>query len=328
MAIAPVDAGGLVAMDGRATPPAHVLSITDLEGHLDLLINEAIELKAQAARGKLPQPLAGKTVVTIFEKNSTRTRISFDVGIQRLGGISTILDQGTSQLARGETIEDTGAVLSRYADALVYRTASHQNLVDLAKAATVPVVNALTDLEHPCQVLADLTTLQEHLTNTGKGHLKGKRLAYVGDGNNMCHAYLLGCAIAGMEIRVATPPGYGPEGSVVKEAEQLAKAHGGSVLVTHDPQEAVAGAHAVATDTWVSMGDEVEAAERLAAFDGYTVDEALMEQAGEGAVFLHCLPGHWGHEATYAVAHGPRSLILEEAENRMWSQMALLAYLV
>lgn len=302
--------------------------MADLDGHLDLLIQKSLAFKAQDARGKLPQPLAGKTVVVIFEKNSTRTRISFDVGIQKLGGISSILDSQGSQLARGESLEDTAKVLSRYGDCLVHRASDHQALAEVAGHATVPVVNALTDLEHPCQVLADLTTLQEHLHATGQGELTGKTLAYVGDGNNMCHSYLTGGAIAGMHVQAATPAGYGPDPAVVDQARELARAHGGSISLTHDPAKAVAGAHAVATDTWISMGDEDEKQARLQAFDGYTVDTELMDLATDEAVFLHCLPGHWGHEATYEVAHGDQSLILDEAENRMWTQMALLAYLL
>lgn len=328
MALADTEAAGLAMLDPRAQPPEHVLTMADLDGHLDLLIQKSLAFKAHAARGKLAQPLAGKTVVVIFEKHSTRTRISFDVGIQKLGGISTILDSQGSQLARGESLEDTAKVLSRYGDCLVHRANDHTALAEVAEHATVPVVNALTDLEHPCQVLADLTTLHEHLTATGQGELAGKTLAYVGDGNNMCHSYLTGGAIAGMHVQIATPPGYGPDPAVVDQATELAKAHGGSISLTHQPAKAVAGAHAVATDTWISMGDEAEKAARLDAFEGYTVDTQLMAKAAEGAVFLHCLPGHWGHETTYEVAHGPSSLILDEAENRMWTQMALLAYLL
>ncbi len=320
--------GPLVQLDTRAAPPSDLLSMCDLDGHLELLIQQALQLKAQAAKGKLPELLAGKTVVTIFEKNSTRTRISFDVGIQRLGGISTVLDSESSQMSRGESIQDTALVLARYADAIVYRADDHASVQAMAEHAPVPVINALTPLEHPCQVLADLTSLQEHLTSQGAGLLAGKTLAYVGDGNNMCHSYLLGCAIAGMHVHVATPPGYGPDPDIVAKAEQIAQAKGGSVLITHHPTEAVDGAHAVATDTWISMGDEAEQAQRIADFDGYTVDEALMVHALPGAAFLHCLPGHWGHEASYEVAHGPQSVILDEAENRMWSQMALLAHLL
>lgn len=300
----------------------------DLAGHVDLLIQRAIELKRGARRGKLPQLLAGKSVVVVFEKNSTRTRVSFEIGIQRLGGIACVLDAQSSQLARGESMQDTARVLSRYADALVYRATAHGSLTEMARHATVPVVNALTDREHPCQVLADLATLHEHVTATGGPGLEGRTLTYVGDGNNMCNSYLLGAPLAGMNVHVATPRAYAPSLDIVARAKQLARARGTRVLVTTDPMKAVRGADAVATDTWVSMGDEGEAAEREAAFAGFTVDDRMMDHAGPGAVFLHCLPGHWGQEATEEIAHGPRSLIYDEAENRMWTQMALLAHLI
>jgi ornithine carbamoyltransferase len=292
------------------------------------LIRHSQRLKALAGKGPLPDLLAGKSVVAIYEQNSTRTRVSFDLGVQRLGGASSVLESESSQLARGETLEDTALVLSRYADAIVYRARSHEALETLADHATVPVVNALTEREHPCQVLADLTTLHEHLPADAGPTPGSANLAYVGDGNNMCHSYLVGGALAGLDVRVAVPPGYQPSPGVVAQARRLARAHGGQVSVGSDPDEAVQGADAVATDTWISMGDEAEHEARLAAFEGYTVDEATMEQAAPNAVFLHCLPGHWGHEATEAVAHGPDSVILDEAENRLWTQMALLSYLL
>lgn len=300
-----------------------VLGMEDTKDYLLTLLQEAIQLKAQAKRGALPPLLAGKAVLMIYEKNSTRTRVSFEVGIQRLGGIAVNLDAQTSQLSRGESIEDTAKVLARFGDCLVYRAKQHDSVVDLARHATVPVINALTDKEHPCQILADWMTLLEHF-----GDLRGKTFAYVGDGNNMAHSYLLGAPLVGMDIHVATPKGYACDADVVARARHLAAEYGTKILITSDPKVAVKGAHAVATDTWVSMGDEVEETQRLKAFQGYTLDEAMMQRAEPGAVFLHCLPGHWGHEATYDLAHGPRSLIYDEAENRMWAQMALVARLV
>ncbi|HLF17212.1 MAG TPA: ornithine carbamoyltransferase [Candidatus Thermoplasmatota archaeon] len=300
-----------------------VLGMEDLGPSLPLILASARHLKAQGKAGRLPPLLAGKTVLMIYEKNSTRTRVSFEVGVQRLGGVAVNLDAQSSQLSRGESLEDTAQVLSRYADALVYRAKEHANLEALARCATVPVVNALTDLEHPCQVLADLMTLEEHL-----GDLHGKTLCYVGDGNNMCNSYLLGAALAGMSAQVATPKGYDPDAEILARARSLAEAAGTKVTLSRDVAKAVAGAHAVATDTWVSMGDEKEELQRRKAFQGYTVDDALMEKAAPGALFLHCLPGHWGEEATEAVAHGPRSVIYDEAENRMWVQMALLIHLL
>ncbi len=308
---------------GHSRTPRHILGIEDLASNMGSLIHDAIALKVAAQRGNMPRPLTGKTVLVLFERNSTRTRVSFEVGIQRLGGISVILDSQGSQLERGESLEDTARVLSRYADCIVHRARSHDDLAEIAKHATVPVVNALTDREHPCQVLADLVTLHEHF-----GDLAGRSMAYVGDGNNMAHSYLLAAPLCGMDIRIATPPGFEPDPSIVARAKTLARNAGTQVMVTHDPVEAVKDADAVATDTWISMGDEAEAQERLAAFASFTVDDDMMDHAAPGAVFLHCLPGHWGHEATHEVAHGPRSLIYEEAENRMWSQMALLARLI
>lgn len=306
-----------------ATAGRDVLGMEDTKGYLPTLLQEAIQLKAQSKRGALPPLLAGKAILMIYEKNSTRTRVSFEVGIQRLGGIAVNLDAQTSQLSRGESIEDTAKVLSRFGDCLVFRAKAHQSVVDLATHATVPVINALTDKEHPCQILADWMTLLEHF-----GDLRGKTFAYVGDGNNMAHSYLLGAPLVGMDIRIATPKGYACDADVVARAKALAKEYGTAVTITSDPKVAVKGAHAVATDTWVSMGDEAEETQRIKAFHGYTVDEAMMALAEPGAVFLHCLPGHWGHEATYELAHGPRSLIFDEAENRMWAQMALVARLV
>ena len=309
---------------GRGVPGANaVLGMEDLAPILREVLMDAIDLKEKGRAGRLQPLLAGRAVLMVYEKNSTRTRVSFEVGVQRLGGIAVNLDAHVSQLSRGESMEDTAQVLSRYGHAIVYRAKSHASLEALARYATVPVVNALTDREHPCQVLADWMALKERF-----GDLAGLRFAYVGDGNNMCHSYLLAAPLAGMDIRVATPPGYEPDPEVVERARQLAAVSGTKVHVGHDLREAVRGAHAVATDTWVSMGDEAEETQRRKAFHGWTVDEALFAHAAPGAVFLHCLPGHWGEEATYDVSHGPRSLIYEEAENRMWVQMALLVHLM
>lgn len=301
----------------------HVHGMLDVANDLDALLAHALRLKQSAAAGPLAPVLAGKTILLLFEKNSTRTRISLESGIQRLGGDAIVLDAATSQMARGESLEDTARVLSRYVDAIVYRAKDHASLTGLSEHATVPVVNALTDREHPLQILADWMTLKE-----AWGSFEGKRFAYVGDGNNVCHSYLLGAPLVGMDIAVASPAGFGPDADIVALARKLAQVAGTRVTVTTDPVKAVHGAHAVATDTWVSMGDEAEQQHRLAAFRGFTVDAALMAKATKDALFLHCLPGHWGQEATYEVAHGPQSRIYDEAENRMWTQMALLARLV
>jgi ornithine carbamoyltransferase len=316
--------------DAKPVPPVPggraILGMEDTAPFLHALLNEALQLKAQGARGPLPPLLQGKAVLMIYEKNSTRTRVSFEVGIQRLGGIAVNLDAQTSQLSRGESIEDTAQVLSRYGSCLVFRAKEHASVEALARYATVPVVNALTDKEHPCQILADWMTLAEHFG--GVAEMRGKAFCYVGDGNNMAHSYLLGAPLVGMDVHIATPKGYAPDPAMVDRARELARQNGTRVLVTTNLREALRGAHAVATDTWVSMGDEAEETQRLKAFKGFTLDEGLMTHAEPGAVFLHCLPGHWGQEATHELAHGPRSLIYDEAENRMWAQMALVARLV
>lgn len=313
-----------LTLGGKAVHyPPHVLGMTDLQSTLHPILRTAIKLKRMAADGAVPKWLAQRSVLLIFEKNSTRTRVSFEIGLQRLGAVVVSLDAQNSQIARGESMEDTAKVLSRYADAIVYRANKHSDVAQLAEHASVPVVNALTDLEHPCQVLADLMTLVEKW-----GDLQGKTFAYVGDGNNMCHSYMLGAAMAGMHVRIATPAGYAPDPNIIEQAEVLARMQGVSIDICNDPQEAVQGADAVATDTWISMGDEADTKARLAAFEGFTVDEGMMQVAGPDALFLHCLPGHWGEEATYEVAHGPRSVIYDEAENRMWAQMALMTHLL
>ena len=308
-----------------AVPGANaILGVEDLAPVLHSILEHAIELKAQGRAGPLPQHLAGKAILMVYEKNSTRTRVSFEVGVQRLGGIAINLDAQVSQLSRGESIEDTAQVLSRYGHALVYRANRHESLEALARYATVPVVNALTDREHPCQILADLMVLKEHW-----GSLNRRTLAYVGDGNNMCHSYLLAAPLVGMDIQVATPKGYAPDPEVVARARQLADAAGTRITLTSEMERALKGANAVATDTWVSMGDEAEALQRRKAFEGWTLTEELLDaHAAPGALFLHCLPGHWGEEATYELAHGARSVIYDEAENRMWAQMALLVHLL
>ncbi|HEX2066422.1 MAG TPA: ornithine carbamoyltransferase [Candidatus Thermoplasmatota archaeon] len=331
-----------------ATPPApgarSVLGMQDLSSCLDGLLEDAIALKRMGQKGPLPPLLAGKAILMVYEKNSTRTRVSFEVGVQRLGGIAVNLDAQASQLSRGESIEDTAQVLSRYGHAIVYRANRHDSLEALARYAAVPVVNALTDREHPCQVLADWMTLVEHFSAQAAGegpqgraprgefggvhHLRGKVFAYVGDGNNMLHSYLLGAALAGMHVQAACPKGYGPDPEVVAQAQAIAAGTGSRIHFSRHPGQALQGADAVATDTWISMGDEAEAVQRRKAFAGYTLtEEMLRANCAPGAVFLHCLPGHWGEEATYDLAHGPRSLIYDEAENRLWAQMALLARL-
>ncbi|MDQ1680490.1 MAG: ornithine carbamoyltransferase [Frankiaceae bacterium] len=301
----------------------HFLVDDDLSaGELLNVLDEADRLKKDRYADR---PLAGpRSVALIFEKPSTRTRLSFEVGVAELGGHPIAMDSRSSQLGRGEPIEDTARVLSRYCAAIVIRTFGQDRIEALAAASTVPVVNALTDYVHPCQAVADLQTIRQH-----KGGLAGVTLAYVGDGNNVAHSLLLAGAAAGLHVRVASPPGYQPEGGVVARASLIAAASGGSVLVTDDPQTATAGADVLYTDVWASMGQEHEAAERAALFAPYQLDAAALHNAAADAIVLHCLPAHRGEEIAAEVLDGPRAAaVWDQAENRLHAQKALLAFLL
>ncbi len=302
----------------------HFLSLHDVTPHeLEVLLSLAARLKAERRAGISHPLLAGKTLGMIFAKSSTRTRVSFEVGMHQLGGHALFLSSSDIQLGRGESIADTARTLSRYLDAIMIRTFRHEDVLDLARFGGIPVINGLTDLQHPCQVLADLQTIAER-----KGRLAGLKLAYLGDGNNMAHSLLHGCAKAGMDIAVATPKGYACDPGIVEEAKADAKASGAAVLLTEDPDEAAAGADVVYTDTWVSMGQETEKAARLAAFGAYRVDARLLSLAKPDAVFLHCLPAYRGFEVTEEVIDGPQSAVFDEAENRLHAQKAVLATLL
>lgn len=270
-------------------------------------------------------PLAGpQTVAVIFDKTSTRTRVSFAVGIADLGGSPLIIDSGSSQLGAKESIADTARVLERQVAAIVWRTYAQSGLEEMAAGTSVPVVNALSDAFHPCQILADLQTIAEH-----KGELAGLTMAYLGDAaNNMAHSYLLGGATAGMHVRVAGPASHQPRADILADAATRAEHTGGSVWAGVDPVEAVRGADVVVTDTWVSMGQEAEKAERIAAFGAYQVDTNLMAHAASDAIFLHCLPAYRGFEVSAEVLDGPQSVIWDEAENRLHAQKALLTWLL
>ena len=271
-----------------------------------------------------PDLLGGDTVVTYFAKPSTRTRLSFGSAITHLGGVPEIVGPSELQLGRGETIEDTARVISRYARAFVIRTFADEDVRRFAAAATIPVINALTDLHHPCQALADLQTLDQHF-----GQLAGLKVAYLGDGNNVAHSLMEACALAGIDIAVATPVGYESDASVEATATDLAARSGSIVQVTHDPLVAAAGANAVYTDVWLSMGDSDEQrATRQRALRWYQVNEAVMAEAAPGAVFMHCLPAHRGEEVSAGVIDGPASVVLDEAENRMHTAQALLTALI
>jgi ornithine carbamoyltransferase len=271
------------------------------------------------------RPLEGPhAVAVLFDKPSTRTRLSFEAGIAQLGGAPMIVDAASSQLGRGETIADTARVMSRYTAAIVWRTGAHARIEEMAAAATVPVVNALTDAFHPCQVLADLQTIRERF-----GHLAGLTLTYLGDGaNNMAHSLLLGGVTAGLHVRVCAPDGFTPDPDVLRDAKSRAEETGGSVGLVADPQAAVDGAEVVVTDTWVSMGQEADGRDRAAPFRALQVDDALLDRAAPGAIALHCLPAHRGDEITDAVLDGPRSAVWDEAENRLHAQKALLTWLL
>lgn len=269
--------------------------------------------------------LAGpKSVAVLFEKNSTRTRLSFEVGIAQLGGNPLIVDGRSMQLGREETIEDTGRMLSRYVDAVVWRTFAQQRIVAMASAATVPVVNALTDEFHPCQVLADLQTIRER-----KGRLAGLTLTYLGDGaNNMAHSLMLGGTTAGLHVRVVTPEGFQPLPEVMLAAKERASETGGSITVYTDPKVAVEGSDVLVTDTWTSMGQENDGLDRVTPFRRLQINAELLSQAAPGAIVLHCLPAHRGWEITDEVIDGPASAVWDEAENRLHAQKALLVWLL
>lgn len=300
----------------------HYLSVDDLApSELAALLDLADAVKADPVPYR--DRLAGSSVALVFEKSSTRTRVSFEVGVAELGGHPLALSRADLQLGRGETIEDTGRVLSRYVDAVVLRTFEQERLEALAAAATVPVVNALSDFEHPCQALADLLTIRER-----SGTLEGRVLAYLGDGNNVAHSLLLAGAKAGMTIRIATPPGFEPIPQVIERARTVASETGGAVEVGHDPTGAAAGAHVLYTDVWASMGQEEEADERALVFPAYQLDQKLVGAAAPDVVVLHCLPAHRGQEITDEVIDGPRSAVWDQAENRLHTQKALLLFLL
>ncbi|WP_390129838.1 ornithine carbamoyltransferase [Synechococcus sp. HIMB2401] len=281
-----------------------------------------LDLAAQLKSGDRRIDLGNRVLGLIFSKASTRTRVSFQVAMARLGGQTVDLNPSVTQLGRGEPLEDTARVLSRYCDVLAIRTFAQQELVDYAHWASVPVINALTDLEHPCQALADFLTMQE-----AHGALPGQTLAYVGDGNNVAHSLMLCGALLGVNVRIGCPEGFEPLPGVLEQAQSLAH-HGASIEVVTDPREAVAGAQAVYTDVWASMGQEAEQAQREQAFAGFCVDHALMEQAAADAIVLHCLPAHRGEEISAEVMEGKASRIFDQAENRLHAQQALLAVLM
>ncbi|MEX0909116.1 MAG: ornithine carbamoyltransferase [Gemmatimonadaceae bacterium] len=290
------------------------LAITDFSAaELAQLFALAERMRAGHYREK---PLAGKALAMIFMKASTRTRVSFEVGTWQLGGHALFLSPRDVQLGRGEPIADTARVLSRYVDGIMIRTFAHAEVEELAKFADVPVINGLTDLSHPCQILADILTVRQHL-----GEITGKKVAWIGDGNNMANSWIEAAGVLGFELVLACPEGYDPDAAILAAA-------GARARVVRDPAEAVKGAHAVNTDVWASMGQEEEQAQREKAFAGYQVDSALMKQADKKAIFLHCLPAHRGEEVAAEVMDGPQSRVWDEAENRLHAQKAIMAVLM
>jgi ornithine carbamoyltransferase len=284
----------------------------------------ALTKRLKADPGAFRAALAGKSLAMIFQKPSTRTRVSFEVGMFQLGGHALYLSSNDIQLHRGETVADTARVLSRFVNGIMARVFSHQDLIDLSKNASIPVINGLSDLLHPCQALADYYTLLER-----RGRLEGLKMAYVGDGNNVCHELMFGAAKLGLAMAVACPEGYEPNPLIVKSAAREAqKSKAPAAVVTRDPFEAVAGADVVYTDVWTSMGQEAEQQQRLRAFEGYEVTSALMAEANRECVFMHCLPAHRGEEVAADVIDGPQSVVFDEAENRLHTQKALLVALL
>ncbi len=298
-----------------------LLSLSDLTpGEFALVLDTAAEQKAAWKAGDHSAPLAGLAIAVILQKPSLRTRVSFEVACARLGAHPIVMSGPEGAFSRGESIHDTAKVLERYCDAIVLRTFAQSTIEELAHHASVPVINALTDEHHPCQGLADFLTIREHL-----GKLAGVKLAYVGDGNNMAHTYLLGGALCGADVRIATPEGYEPDAAIVERSRVIALATGARITVTHDAAVAVDGADVVATDTWASMGQESEHGERVDVFAPYACDLSLMEAASSDAKFMHCLPAHRGEEVTDEVIDSENSIVFDEAENRLHAQKALLS---
>lgn len=302
-----------------------LLSIHDLTlGEIEEIFDLSQELKDKQKKGiQHHHILKGKTLGMIFQKSSTRTRVSFEVGMYQLGGSALFLSANDLQIGRGEPVRDTARVMSRYVDGIMIRTFSHAEVEELAHYSTIPIINGLTDLLHPCQALADLFTVREH-----KGDLKGLKMAYIGDGNNMVNALLHGCAKVGMHISVATPAGYAPDKRIVAEAQAAAAESGTLITLTNNPLEAAAGADILYTDVWASMGQEAEQMARKRAFADFQINSATLEAANKDAIVMHCLPAHRGEEITNEVIEGPQSVVFDEAENRLHVQKAIMALLI
>lgn len=294
-----------------------VISMMDLQDDLEDVLGLAAELKK--GRYRNDEPLKGKTMAMIFEKASTRTRVSFEVGMTQLGGHAIFLSPKDMQLGRGETVADTAKVLSRYVDLIMYRAFKHEIMLDLAQNSTVPVINALDDIEHPCQTTADLQTIIEH-----KGKLEGLKLSYVGDGNNVCNSLMLGAAMTGMDFVAGCPKGYQPNPELTRKAKEIAAGNRCTVSVVEDPKLAAKDADVLYTDVWVSMGEEDEAAQRERVFKPYQINSDLLSLAHDDAIVMHCMPAHRGMEISAEVFDGERSVVFDEAENRLHAQKAIV----
>lgn len=295
-----------------------LLSICDIKEDVSYIIDLAIKIKAGETEEK---PLAGKTLAMIFQKSSTRTRVSFDVGMYQLGGRGIFLSSSDLQMGRGEPISDTARVLSRFVDGIMIRAIEHDDVIELAKYSDVPVISGLTNLEHPCQALADALTIKEHF-----GSFENKKICFVGDGNNVCNSLLLIAPLLGMDISVACPKGYEPNEKILKIANEFAKENSTEITVSPDINVALDNVDVVYTDVWVSMGDEAEKAQREKDLAPYQVNQKLMDIANDGAIFMHCLPAIRGQEVSAEVIDGPQSVIYDEAENRLHAQKAVLYY--
>jgi ornithine carbamoyltransferase len=308
-----------VALKGKDFLRVNDWATDDLLSVLEL----ADRVKVRQREGVEHRHLEGRTLGMIFQKPSTRTRVSFEVGMFQLGGTALYLAAGDLQLGRGETIKDTARVLSRYLDGIMIRTFAQSDVDELAEHADIPVINGLTDEFHPCQALADVMTIRERL-----GGFEGVRVAYLGDGNNVCHSLMVACGKLGMDFVAATPEGYDPDPDVVEWAREAAAASDGSVELVRDPRAAAAGADALYTDVWTSMGQEEEHARRLRDLESYRIDDTLVALASERAIVLHCLPAHYGEEITEEVLYGERSAVWDQAENRLHAQKALMALII
>lgn len=296
-------------------------SMLDVQDDILDILDMAERMKRERDSGS--QPLKGKVLAMIFEKSSTRTRVSFEVGMIELGGFAVTLNTKDLQMGRGETVADTARVLSRYVDGIMYRAYDHSMMMELAKHATVPVINGLDNFEHPCQIIADLLTVKEHV-----GRLKGVKMAYVGDGNNVCNSLMLGCAMVGMDLSCGCPEGYEPDPGVIRKARSIAKRNGCRLSIVESPKEAAQDADVVYTDVWVSMGQEEEQTLRERIFMPYQVNADLMSVAKREAIVMHCLPAHRGKEITDEIIDSERSVVLDQAENRLHAQKAIMVALM